>query len=77
MQFLDNRVKMLYDDDYAKSKLIRLFTLVTLLIALMGLFNISLMQAQQKIKRNRHPKGKWCQSFRDINDALIKTLLNT
>ncbi len=50
MQFLDQRIKMLYDDDYAKSKLIELFTLVTLLISLMGLFNISLIQTKQKTK---------------------------
>ena len=66
MQFLDNRVKMLYNDDYAKSKLIRLFTLVTLLIALMGLFNISLMQAQQKIKEI---------GIRKVNGAKISEIL--
>ena len=49
-QFLDQQIKMLYDDDYAKSKLIALFTLVTFLISLMGIFNISLIQTKQKTK---------------------------
>jgi putative ABC transport system permease protein len=70
MQFLDNRVKMMYDDDYAKSKLIKLFTLVTLLISLMGLFNISLMQSNQRTKEI---------GIRKVNGAKIseiQTMLN-
>ncbi|MDX2413979.1 MAG: ABC transporter permease [Bacteroidales bacterium] len=50
IQFLDNKVEMMYDDDYAKSKLIRLFTIITMLISLMGLFNISLLQSNQRTK---------------------------
>jgi putative ABC transport system permease protein len=66
MQFLDQRIKMLYDDDYAKSKLIELFTLVTLLISLMGLFNISLIQTKQKTKEI---------GIRKINGAKISEIL--
>ncbi len=65
-QFLDQRVRMLYDDDYAKSRLIELFTLVTLLISLMGLFNISLIQTKQKTKEI---------GIRKINGAQIKEIL--
>ena len=49
-EFLDNRVKMMYEDDYTKSRLIRLFTLITLLISLMGLFNIALLRSKQRTK---------------------------
>lgn len=66
MQFLDNRVKMMYDDDYAKSILIKLFTLVTILISLMGLFNISLMQSNQRTKEI---------GIRKVNGARISEVL--
>ena len=66
MQFLDNRIKMMYDDDYAKSKLIKLFTLVTVLISLMGLFNISLMQSNQRTKEI---------GIRKVNGARISEVL--
>ena len=66
-QFLDQRVRMLYDDDYAKSRLIELFTLVTLLISLMGLFNISLIQTKQKTKEI---------GIRKINGAKVSEILS-
>ena len=65
-QFLDQRVKMLYDDDYAKSRLIELFTLVTLLISLMGLFNISLIKTKQKTKEI---------GIRKVNGAKVSEIL--
>ena len=66
-QFLDQRIKMLYDDDYAKSRLIELFTLVTLLISVMGLFNISLIQTKQKTKEI---------GIRKINGAKVSEILS-
>lgn len=50
IQFLDKRIQMMYNDDFAKSKLIKAFTLITLLISLMGLFNIALIKSNQKTK---------------------------
>ncbi|MDA3944733.1 MAG: ABC transporter permease [Bacteroidetes bacterium] len=66
IQFLDKRIQMMYEDDYAKSKLIRAFTLITLLISLMGLFNISLIKSQQKTKEI---------GIRKVNGARISEVL--
>ncbi len=65
-QFLDNRVKMMYDDDFAKSKLIRMFTIITMLISLMGLFNISLLISVQRTKEI---------GIRKVNGATISEVL--
>ncbi len=65
-QFLDNRVKMMYNDDYAKSKLIGLFTIIIMLIALMGLFNISLLLGKQRTKEI---------GIRKVNGAEISEIL--
>jgi len=67
MQFLDNRVKMLYNDDYGKSKLIRVFTVVIFLISLMGLFNVAVMQTRQKTKEI---------GVRKVNGARVSEVMN-
>ncbi|RKD92077.1 ABC transporter permease [Mangrovibacterium diazotrophicum] len=67
MQFLDNRVKMLYNDDYAKSKLIKVFTVVIFLISLMGLFNVAVMQTRQKTKEI---------GIRKVNGARVSEVMN-
>ncbi len=67
MQFLDSRVKMLYNDDYAKSKLIKVFTFVIFLISLMGLFNVAVMQTRQKTKEI---------GIRKVNGARVSEVMN-
>ena len=66
IQFLDKRIQMMYDEDYSKSKLINAFTLVTLLLSLMGLFNISLIKSKQKTKEI---------GIRKVNGARISEVL--
>ena len=56
----------MYDEDYSKSKLINAFTLVTLLLSLMGLFNISLIKSKQKTKEI---------GIRKVNGARISEVL--
>ncbi len=65
-QFLDARIKMIYEDDYSKSKLIKLFTIITMLISLMGLFNISLLQSKQRTKEI---------GIRKVNGAKVSEIL--
>lgn len=66
LQFLDNRIKMLYDDDYAKGKLISAFTLISLIISLMGLFNLSILKSYQRTKEI---------GIRKVNGAKVSEIL--
>ncbi len=64
--FLDARIKMIYEDDYSKSKLISLFTVITMLISLMGLFNISVLLSKQRTKEI---------GIRKVNGAKVSEIL--
>ncbi len=50
IEFMDNRIKMLYKDDQTKKTLIQLFMLVTYIISIMGLFNLSVLMATKRTK---------------------------
>lgn len=66
LQFLDSRVSLMYKDDYARGQLIKLFTLLSLVIALMGLFNISLLKSNQRTKEI---------GIRKVNGARVMEIL--
>ncbi len=50
IEFMDNRIKMLYKDDQTKKTLIQLFMLITYIISIMGLFNLSVLMATKRTK---------------------------
>ncbi len=66
IQFLDNRMKMMYKDDLNKKTIIEIFTLVSIVISLMGLFNLSSLIAKSKIKEI---------GIRKVNGAKVTEIL--
>ena len=66
LQFLDKRIEMMYNDDYAKGQLINVFTLISLLLSLMGLVNISILKTNQRTKEI---------GIRKVNGAKIGEIL--
>lgn len=53
IQFLDNRVKMMYAEDQKKNTLVKIFTLISIFISLMGLFNLSSIITKRKTKEKQ------------------------
>ncbi len=50
IQFLDNRVAMMYADDQRTNMLIRSFTLISILLSIMGLINLTSIILKRKTK---------------------------
>ncbi|MFP4556606.1 MAG: ABC transporter permease [Bacteroidales bacterium] len=50
IQFLDNRVAMMYADDQRTSLLIRSFTLISIMLSIMGLINLTSIILKRKTK---------------------------
>ncbi|MCG8689417.1 MAG: hypothetical protein MI892_31375, partial [Desulfobacterales bacterium] len=48
--FLDNRVEMMYADDQKKSKLLQIFTLISIIISAMGFLNLASILGKKRIK---------------------------
>jgi putative ABC transport system permease protein len=65
-EFLSDRVELLYADDQQKNNLLRFFTFVSMLIAMMGLFNLASVIMQKKTKE---------VGIRKVNGAEPKSLL--
>ncbi len=66
MQFLDKRIELMYNDDYAKGQLINVFALISLMLSLMGLFNISILKSNQRTKEI---------GIRKVNGAKVSEIL--
>lgn len=66
IQFLDDRIRMLYAGDRNKNKLAAIMTIICMLISLMGLYNISLLITKQKTKEI---------GIRKVNGARISEVL--
>jgi putative ABC transport system permease protein len=65
-QFLDQRVEMLYENDLKKQTIIRLFTLVSFILSLMGFLNLAANINKQKTKEI---------AIRKVNGATISETL--
>ncbi len=50
LEFMDNRVKMIYKDDQTKKRLIQIFMLISYITAIIGLINLSVIMATRRTK---------------------------
>ncbi|MDX8338875.1 ABC transporter permease [Draconibacterium sp. IB214405] len=74
-QFLDNRIEKLYNKDQQINKLIELFTLVSLLLSVMGMVNLSTILTKSRTKEIGIRKANGANTFeilRILNSKFVR-----